>query len=63
MKCYDESEHFLQRLKGVTDPEEKRKIIGEQFIRSFERIANEQGEIDFLAQGTLYPDVVESGFA
>ena len=63
VKCYDESEHFLQKLKGVIDPEEKRKIIGEQFIRSFERIANEQGEINFLAQGTLYPDVVESGFA
>ena len=63
VKCYDESEHFLQKLIGVIDPEEKRKIIGEQFIRSFERIANEQGKIDFLAQGTLYPDVVESGFA
>ena len=61
--CFDESEYFLQKLQGVTDPEEKRKIIGEQFIRSFERIAKEQGQIDFLAQGTLYPDVVESGFA
>ncbi len=63
VKCYDESNLFLDKLKGVTDPEEKRKIIGEQFIRSFEKIAKEQGQIDFLAQGTLYPDVVESGFA
>ncbi len=63
VNCYDESELFLKKLKGVTDPEEKRKIIGEQFIRSFERIAKKQGQIDFLAQGTLYPDVVESGFA
>jgi len=63
VECFDESRHFLQKLQGVTDPEKKRKIIGEQFIRSFERIAKEQGKINFLAQGTLYPDVVESGFA
>ncbi len=63
VECFDESEHFLHKLQGVTDPEKKRKIIGEQFIRSFERIAKEQGKINFLAQGTLYPDVVESGFA
>jgi len=63
VKSFDESNIFIERLKGVIDPEEKRKIIGEQFIRSFERIAGEQGEIQFLAQGTLYPDVVESGFS
>ncbi len=63
VKCFDESKLFLEKLKGVTDPEEKRKIIGEQFIRSFERIAKKQGQTEFLAQGTLYPDVVESGFA
>ena len=63
VKCYDESKLFLEKLNGVTDPEEKRKIIGKQFIRSFERIAKEQGQFDFLAQGTLYPDVVESGFS
>jgi len=63
VKSFDESKIFIERLKGVIDPEEKRKIIGEQFIRSFERIAGEQGEIQYLAQGTLYPDVVESGFS
>ncbi|MFC2757178.1 glutamine-hydrolyzing GMP synthase [Propionibacterium acidifaciens] len=60
----DESERFLAALAGVTDPEAKRKIIGREFIRSFEaaarRIAGDKG-IDFLCQGTLYPDVVESG--
>ncbi len=63
VKSFDESKIFIKRLKGVIDPEEKRKIIGEQFIRSFERIAGGQGEIRYLAQGTLYPDVVESGFS
>ena len=48
VECFDESEHFLHKLQGVTDPEKKRKIIGEQFIRSFERIAKEQGKINFL---------------
>jgi GMP synthase (glutamine-hydrolysing) len=57
----DESESFLKALKNVIDPEKKRKIIGNQFIRSFERIADQFGEINFLAQGTLYPDVIESG--
>lgn len=52
---------FLQHLKGVTDPEKKRKIIGEKFIRTFEAEANKLGQIDFLVQGTIYPDVVESG--
>jgi len=61
INSYDESEVFLSKLKGVTDPEEKRKIIGNQFIISFERIANDVNGIEFLAQGTLYPDVIESG--
>jgi GMP synthase (glutamine-hydrolysing) len=52
---------FLGRLVGVTDPEQKRKIIGEEFIRTFERVAKEIGEVDFLVQGTIYPDVIESG--
>lgn len=59
----DASELFLSRLKGVTDPEKKRKIIGESFIEVFEAEAkkhNVNGEIKFLAQGTLYPDVIES---
>ncbi len=51
---------FLERLKGVSDPEKKRKIIGEQFIRLFEREAKKTGRLRFLAQGTLYPDVIES---
>lgn len=59
--CYDESDIFLSKLEGVTDPEKKRKIIGNQFIYSFDRIAGEMGKMDFLAQGTLYPDVIESG--
>jgi GMP synthase (glutamine-hydrolysing) len=56
----DASEQFLQRLAGVTDPESKRKIIGEQFITCFEQEARTIGSVDFLAQGTLYPDVIES---
>jgi len=59
--CYDESDIFLSKLKGVIDPEKKRKIIGNQFIYSFDRIAGEMGKMEFLAQGTLYPDVIESG--
>ncbi|MBR5926574.1 MAG: glutamine-hydrolyzing GMP synthase [Firmicutes bacterium] len=54
-------ERFLEKLKGVTDPEQKRKIIGEEFIRVFEDEAKKLGEIHVLAQGTIYPDVVESG--
>lgn len=52
---------FLGRLQGVTDPEQKRKIIGEEFIRVFEQKAAELGGADYLVQGTIYPDVVESG--
>ena len=59
----DASERFLEKLKGVTDPEQKRKIIGTEFIRVFEEESRKLGEIDFLVQGTLYPDVVESGTA
>jgi GMP synthase (glutamine-hydrolysing) len=53
-------EEYLEALEGVTEPEEKRRIIGEKFIRIFEREALKLGEIDFLAQGTIYPDVIES---
>lgn len=52
---------FLEKLKGVSDPEKKRKIIGEEFIRVFEEEAEKLGDVDFLVQGTIYPDVVESG--
>lgn len=57
----DAKDRFLARLHGVTEPERKRKIIGEEFIRVFEAEANSLGEIDFLVQGTVYPDVIESG--
>lgn len=57
----DASREFLDRLQGVTDPEEKRRIIGNHFIRVFEREARQLGDIHFLVQGTLYPDIVESG--
>lgn len=56
----DASERFLEKLSGVTDPERKRKIIGETFIRVFEAEAKNHGPFQFLAQGTLYPDVIES---
>ena len=52
---------FLGKLKGISDPEKKRKIIGEEFIRVFEEEAKKIGTVDFLAQGTIYADVVESG--
>lgn len=57
----DAKDRFLTKLEGVTDPERKRKIIGEEFIRVFESVAKEIGEVDFLVQGTIYPDVIESG--
>jgi GMP synthase (glutamine-hydrolysing) len=56
----DARERFLARLAGVTDPEHKRRIIGDEFIRVFEEEATKLGQIDFLTQGTLYPDVIES---
>ncbi|MFC2051814.1 glutamine-hydrolyzing GMP synthase [Chloroflexota bacterium] len=56
----DASERFLDQLKGITDPEVKRKVIGAEFIKVFEEEANKIGKVDFLAQGTLYPDVIES---
>ncbi len=55
------AERYYAKLKGVEEPERKRKIIGEEFIRVFEEEANKIGAVDFLAQGTIYPDVVESG--
>ena len=54
-------DRFMAKLKGVTDPETKRKIIGEEFIRVFECEAKKIGTVDFLAQGTIYPDIIESG--
>ena len=60
LEFVDASALFLERLSGVTDPERKRKIIGAAFIDVFEKRALEIGEFDFLAQGTLYPDVIES---
>ena len=56
----DASKRFLARLKGVEDPEQKRKIIGEEFIKVFQETAKKMKKVDFLAQGTLYPDVIES---
>ncbi len=55
------ADRFMARLSGVTEPEEKRKLIGDEFIRVFETEADKLGQIDFLVQGTLYPDVIESG--
>lgn len=57
----DAGELFLKKLEGVSDPEKKRKIIGEEFIRVFEIEAKKIGAVDFLVQGTIYPDVIESG--
>ena len=57
----DAGERFLSRLRGVEEPERKRKIIGEEFVRVFEEVAHEIGAVDYLVQGTIYPDVIESG--
>ena len=57
----DAADRFLTRLDGVAEPEQKRKIIGEEFIRVFEEEAAKIGQVDFLVQGTIYPDVIESG--
>ncbi|MBC2722422.1 glutamine-hydrolyzing GMP synthase [Desulfosporosinus sp.] len=57
----DARERFMKKLEGVSDPETKRKAIGNEFIRVFEVEASKLGEVDFLVQGTLYPDIVESG--
>jgi GMP synthase (glutamine-hydrolysing) len=61
LRVVQAEERFLAALAGVADPEQKRKIIGREFIRVFEQAAREVGPVDFLVQGTLYPDVVESG--
>jgi len=58
----DAEARFLSLLAGVTDPEKKRKIIGEEFIRVFEEEARKLGSVEYLAQGTIYPDILESGF-
>jgi GMP synthase (glutamine-hydrolysing) len=60
VRAVDASARFLSRLEGVTDPEQKRKIIGGEFIRVFEEEARKLGDVEFLVQGTLYPDVIES---
>lgn len=57
----DVAQRFYGKLAGVTEPEKKRKIIGEEFIRVFEETAKEIGKVDYLAQGTIYPDIIESG--
>jgi GMP synthase (glutamine-hydrolysing) len=57
----DAKKQFLDKLKGITDPEEKRKIVGEEFVRIFTEFAKKNGPFTWLAQGTLYPDVIESG--
>ena len=57
----DAGERFLSKLKGVTEPEKKRKIIGAEFIKVFEEEAKKIGAVDYLVQGTIYPDVIESG--
>ena len=60
LTCINSSNTFLKALNGIVDPEKKRKIIGAEFIRVFEEESNKLGTFDFLAQGTLYPDVIES---
>ncbi len=63
LRVVDARRRFLERLDGVADPERKRRIIGEEFVAVFEEEANTMGRFDFLAQGTLYPDVIESASA
>jgi len=60
IRYVDAEQRFLEKLKGIKDPEKKRKIIGEEFIKVFTEEADKLGKVDFLAQGTLYPDVIES---
>ena len=59
----DAKDQFLTKLKGVIDPEQKRRIIGEEFAKIFSEFAENNGPFKWLAQGTLYPDVIESGFS
>ena len=61
LQVVDASQNFLSKIAGVTDPERKRKIIGEEFVKMFAEVAKSQKGYDFLAQGTIYPDVIESG--
>ena len=61
VNLFDRSKIFLSKLENIQDPEKKRKIIGLQFIEEFQKITSEFGKVDFLAQGTLYPDIIESG--
>ena len=61
LQVVDASQNFLSKIAGVTDPERKRKIIGEEFVKTCAEVANSQKGYDFLAQGTIYPDVIESG--
>jgi len=60
LECVDATARFLNKLKGVTDPEQKRKIIGNEFVKIFEEKSSKVKNVEFLAQGTLYPDVIES---
>ena len=60
LEVVDAQDRFLERLRGISDPEEKRKVIGDEFIRVFDEAAARIGNVDFLAQGTIYPDRVES---
>lgn len=60
LEVVDAKDRFLKRLRGITDPEEKRKVIGDEFIKVFDEVAIRIGEVDFLAQGTIYPDRIES---